>query len=209
MELKIYWIILLTGVIGEFAVPGVLGRFYRKYHAMHDGLGKLSNPKSPVQWFYRAWQILAGGSMIIGGIGLWKMLDVWGIPLMVMLILYGVFGRIGLAVMSVVDIYDVDWAPTIVYRIFRFSGFFCLQFGVLFLSAFLFACGPILHISRMVGAFLLISSVMGILAYALSRMSRRKEFIGTVLQWQGLWEILCLAFLYIPLGVWSGWMLSL
>lgn len=209
MELKIYWIIMLIGTVGEFAVPAVLGRFYRNYHPLRDGLGKLANPKSPVQWFYRAWLLLSGGIMITGGVGMWTMLKLWGLPLMILLILYGVFGRIGLAVLSVVDIYDVDWAPAVVYRIFRFSGFLFLQFAVLFLSAFLFATAPFFHIPRMFGALLLISAVMGILTYALSRMSRRKEFIGTVLELQGLWETLCLAFLYIPLGAWSVWLLTL
>ena len=209
MELKIEWIVLLAGIAGEFLVPAILGRFYKKYHILRDGLGKLSNPKSPVQWFYRSWQVLSGGVMIVGGIALWKLLGLWGLPLLVMLVIYGVLGRMGLGVMSVVDVYDVDWAPATVYRIFRFSGYFCLQFGVLVLSAYACAFGPWVRVSRMAGALMLVSAVMGILAYALSRMSRRREFSGTILQWQGLWELLSLLFLYLPLGVWSGWMLSL
>lgn len=209
MQGNIYWIILLIAIIGEFLLPVILRPFYKRYHIFRDGLGKLSNPKSPVQWVYRVWQLFVGAAMILAGIGLWHILDLWGIPLLVTLILYGAFGRIGLSVMSVVDIYDVEWAPTVIYRIFRFSGYFCLQFGVLVLSAYLFAFGPTIQIPRMTGAWMLISSVMGILTYALSRMSRRREFSGTFLEMQGLWELLCLAFLYFPLGVWSVWMLTI
>lgn len=207
--MEFYWIVCLIGIAGEFVVPAALRFFYPRYHIFRDGLGKLSNPKSPVQWFYRAWQILAGVSMILTGVGLGQTFGWFGIVLMVLLILYGVLGRILLAVLSVVDIYDVEWAPAVVYRIARLSGFFCLQFGVLFLSAFLFACGPLFQFPQMAGAVLLVCTLVGILCYALNRMSRRREFLGTVLQNQGFWELLCLLCLYAPLGVLAGWMLSL
>ncbi len=203
MASPFYWIVLLIAIGGEFLVPIVLSFFYPKYHYLHDGLGKLSNPKSPVQWIYRIWQFVVGIIMIIGGVGLFYSMGAISIFLMILLILYGVGGRMIPAVLSIVDIYDVEWAPARVYSISRFIGFFALQLASLGLSGLLCWIGPAVHLSALPGALMFISSLIGILTYALSKMSHRKEFEGTVLQHKGLWENLFLLFIYLPFVIWS------
>ena len=141
--------------------------------------------------------------MIIGGVGLFYSMGAISIFLMILLILYGVGGRMIPAVLSIVDIYDVEWAPARVYSISRFIGFFALQLASLGLSGLLCWIGPAVHLSALPGALMFISSLIGILTYALSKMSHRKEFEGTVLQHKGLWENLFLLFIYLPFVIWS------
>lgn len=194
---------MLVSIGGELLVPPVLGAFYPRYHYLRDGPGKLGNPRSPVQWLYRSWELLSGALMILGGVGFFQMLGMTGLFFLILLILYSVGARILPAALSVVEIYDVEWLPAKIYGIARFLGFFSLQLSAIGVAGLFCWLGPLLHFTAMPGALLLIASVVGILSYALSRMSHRKEFQGTVLQYQGLWENLFLVFLYLPFATWA------
>ena len=72
MASPFYWIVLPIAIGGEFLVPIVLSFFYPKYHYLHDGLGKLSNPKSPVLMEYTIafGSFVEGIIMIIGGVAM-------------------------------------------------------------------------------------------------------------------------------------------
>lgn len=63
----VVWAAAMAGVAGEFLLPLVLGRFYPSYHLARDGLGKLSNPRSPVAWPYRGFRFLMGVLSILWG----------------------------------------------------------------------------------------------------------------------------------------------
>ncbi len=203
----VVWAAAMAGVAGEFLLPLVLGRFYPSYHLARDGLGKLSNPRSPVAWPYRGFRFLMGVLSILLGIGFFFGFSPLAplalrIALLVLCILYGIGGCLIPSVLSVVDIYDVEWMPAKVYAIANTIGRFALQLSSLCISMILCFCGQ-----YGLGAGTILSTLVAILLYSLSVMSHRKEFQGTILQYTGLWEMAFLAACYISWGIAGIWIL--
>ena len=122
------------------------------------------------------------------------------IALLVLCILYGIGGCLIPSVLSVVDIYDVEWMPAKVYAIANTIGRFALQLSSLCISMILCFCGQ-----YGLGAGTILSTLVAILLYSLSVMSHRKEFQGTILQYTGLWEMAFLAACYISWGIAGIW----
>lgn len=57
---RIYWILVLITIIGEFFVPYILKHFYDGYNGLTMVMSALGNPKSPVRIIYNLWLIWLG-----------------------------------------------------------------------------------------------------------------------------------------------------
>lgn len=61
MDNRLFNIILLFTIIGEFFIPLVLEQFYAEYNGKIMVMSALGNPRSPVQLIYNLWLIWLGG----------------------------------------------------------------------------------------------------------------------------------------------------
>ena len=58
---RVFNMILLFTIIGEFIVPWILERFYSEYNGKIMVMSVLGSPQSPVRLVYNIWLIWLGG----------------------------------------------------------------------------------------------------------------------------------------------------
>lgn len=58
---RLFNIILLFTIIGEFLVPWILEQFYAAYNGKTIVMSALGSPQSPVRFVYNLWLIWLGG----------------------------------------------------------------------------------------------------------------------------------------------------
>ena len=102
---RVFNMILLFTIIGEFIVPWILERFYSEYNGKIMVMSVLGSPQSPVRLVYNIWLIWLGGFLAytagVAGVGMCLSMKVIGNGSTAMFVLGVIVGIIGLLGMGV------------------------------------------------------------------------------------------------------------
>ena len=102
---RVFNMILLFTIIGEFIVPWILERFYSEYNGKIMVMSVLGSPQSPVRLVYNIWLIWLGGFLAytagVAGVGMCLSMKVIGNGSTAMFVLGVIIGIIGLLGMGV------------------------------------------------------------------------------------------------------------
>ena len=189
--------ILLCTIIGEFLLPCLLERYYPDYNRKTMVMSALGSPQSPVRLVYNIWLIWLGGFLTFTAFVYFEKAKE-GSPVLSFLLLLsiGIFA-IGAGVISgLFSVNDSKSVVTVASKIHGVSaaiGFMTLLFFPLLQGIIAFASNDLLQ-----GIICIISFLLAVLFFVFFIMGDKERFRNTILSYEGLWERLCLFFMYVP-----------
>lgn len=194
---KVYWTLLLITIIGEFVVPFILSKFYKNYDSKYMVMSVLGNKKSPVRIFYNIWLIWLGMLLCVTSIILFEIDKSNNILLskleLISIFTFGVGAGIISGIFSVNENKSEKSISSKIHGIVSAIGFMILLFlplikGILYFKSCI-----------IIGIINIIAFVFALVFFILFIMSDKKNFRNTIISYEGLWQRLTLAFMYIPL----------
>ncbi len=194
---KIFWGLLLFTVVGEFLVPYVLSKFYVTYNSKLQVMSVLGSPQSPVRIFYNIWLIWLGILLSMAAIVFWydgkAVSNFLAVISMVLILIFAIGAGILAGFYSVNETKEMLTIPSKIHGFGAAIGFMALLFFPLINSLIEFKKGNI--IAGIVG---IISFVMACAFFVLFILGDKEEFKNSIVRYEGLWERLTLASMYIP-----------
>lgn len=193
---KIYWILLLITIIGEFVVPFILSKFYKNYDSKYMVMSVLGNKKSPVRIFYNIWLIWLGILLSVTSIILFEIDKSNSILLskleLISILTFGIGAGILSGIFSVNENKSEQSISSKIHGIVSAVGFMLLLFlplikGILYLKNYI-----------SMGIINIIAFLFAFVFFILFIMSDKEKFRDTIISYEGLWQRLTLAFMYIP-----------
>ena len=167
---RLFNIILLFTIIGEFLVPWILEQFYAAYNGKTMVMSALGSPQSPVRFVYNLWLIWLGGFLTYtAGAYFLSLRARFPVLAVFMLLSIGIFA-VGAAI-----------------------GFMVLLFFPLLNGIVSFKQKDIME-----GIISISSFVLSLIFFACFVMGDKEQFQNTIMKYEGLWERLTLFCLYIP-----------
>lgn len=194
---RLFDILLLLTVCGEFFLPAVLERFYPGYDARLMALSALGSPQSPVRLIYNAWLLWLGGFFTFTAWVCFEQTKA-AFPVLSVLILLsiGIFA-VGAGVLS--GIFRVEESKEAVTAASRIHG---VSAAVGFIALLFF---PLLDGIAAFRQKDIAAGIVGILSFAFALvffvcfvMGEKAQFQNTILRYEGCWERLTLFCMYIP-----------
>ena len=194
---KIFNILLLVTVLGEFILPWVLKYFYRGYNSKTMVMSALGSPESPVRAIYNIWLVWLGVFLFIAGYVFFMEAKVISSVLAVLLwVSIGVFA-VGAGILS--GIFSVNESKDVVTTASKIHGagaaigFMFLLLFPLFSALIAFKMGD-----KLQGVICIIAFVLAFVTFGCFIMGDKEELQKTIFAYEGLWERLTLFFMYIP-----------
>ena len=194
---RVFNMILLFTIIGEFIVPWILERFYSEYNGKIMVMSVLGSPQSPVRLVYNIWLIWLGGFLAYTACVYFLSLRAkFPVLAVFMLLSIGIFA-VGAGLIS--GFFSVNESKDIVTTASKIHG---IGAAIGFVALLLF---PLLNgivafkQNGMVEGIISISSfVLSLIFFACFVMGDKEQFQNTLLKYEGLWERLTLFCMYIP-----------
>ena len=194
---RLFQMILLFTIAGEFLLPWILGRFYAGYNGRTMVMSALGSPGSPVRLVYNAWLVWLGGFLTYTAAAYFLSFRAeFPVLAVLMLLSIGTFA-VGAGLIS--GFFSVNESRSIVTMSSRIHGagaaigfmaflFFPLLYGILSFRQ-----------KDRIGGFINISAfVLSLVFFACFVMGDKEQFQGTILKYEGLWERLALFCMYVP-----------
>lgn len=200
------WIFLLIAMAGDLLVSLFLPFFYTEYNSLKMSISALGNPSSPVRLPFNIWMLVEGILFLLalpaidhrfraisGGItGL----------LIVFIAIFAVGACIFTCFFSVNESRDAVTVASKIHGAGSVAGFMLFLFVPLLVA--------ILHFkdrNMPMGIMSILCFVLAFVFFSLFVMSDKPAFRNTVVDHEGLWQRLNLAFMYLPLAVTActGW----
>lgn len=194
---RLFNMILLFTIIGEFFLPWILEQFYAEYNGKIMVMSALGSPRSPVRFVYNLWLVWLGGFLIFTASAYFLSLRV-KFPILAFFMLFsiGIFA-VGAGLIS--GFFSVNESKDIVTTASKIHG---VGAAIGFMSLLFF---PLLNgiISwkqkDIIGAIISISSfVLSLVFFACFVMGDKEQFQNTFLKYEGLWERFTLFCMYVP-----------
>ena len=85
---KIFALILLITIVGEFLVPFILIFFYPNYQWKKMAMSILGSPESPVKYIYRLWLIWLGFVLCVLSYSYYQNVKQVSFPISIMLFVF-------------------------------------------------------------------------------------------------------------------------
>lgn len=194
---RLFNIILLFTIIGEFFLPFVLEHFYVEYNGRIMVMSALGSPQSPVRFVYNLWLVWLGVFLAFTAWVYFGMTKAEFPVLSVFIFLSIAFFAVGAGlisgVFSVNESKDIVTAASKIHGISAAIGFMALLFFPLL--------NGIISLKQkdIIGGIISISSfVLAFVFFACFIMGDKAQFQNTILKYEGLWERLTLFCMYIP-----------
>ncbi len=201
------WLFLLTAMIGDIVVSLILSFFYKGYSNIKMSISALGNPNSPVRLPFNIWMVLEGILFLAAIPAIYTFYNPvsGGITkAMVAFVAIFAFGAcIFTGFFSVNESKDVVTTASKIHGAGSVIGFMLFLFVPLLVGILSFKNGE----SGM-GIISIVCFAISMVFFVLFVMSDKQEFKDTVIQNEGLWQRLNLAFMYMPLIVVSIKMLT-
>ena len=194
---RLFNMILLFTIIGEFFLPWILEQFYAEYNGKIMVMSALGSPRSPVRFVYNLWLVWLGGFLTFTASAYFLSLRV-KFPILAFFMLFsiGIFA-VGAGLIS--GFFSVNESKDIVTTASKIHG---VGAAIGFMSLLFF---PLLNgiISwkqkDIIGAIISISSfVLSLVFFACFVMGDKEQFQNTFLKYEGLWERFTLFCMYVP-----------
>lgn len=197
LENKIINIILLMTILGEFILPWILKHFYKGYNSKTMVMSVLGSPKSPVRWIYNIWLVWLGTYLLLISVLFFNKADAVSRPLAVLTFISVATFAVGAGILSgLFSVNESKEKVTVASKIHGIGsaiGFITLLFFPLLQCITAFMSNDIIQ-----GTICMIAFVLALLFFVFFIMGDKDGFKDTVFSSEGLWERMCLFFMYVP-----------
>ena len=200
-KLKVYgWILLLIAMVGDILVSSILSLFYSDYSNFKMSISALGNPNSPVRIPFNIWMLIEGILFLLAIPAIYKCFHSVSEGLTNVLVVFIAVFAVGACIFtcffSVNESKDVVTIASKIHGAGSVIGFMLFLFVPLLIG--------ILHYkdqNHMMGTVSVICFAVSLIFFVLFVMSDKQEFKNTVIDNEGLWQRLNLAFMYLPVAI--------
>lgn len=194
---RVFNMILLFTIIGEFLVPWILEQIYSAYNGKTMVMSALGSPQSPVRLVYNIWLIWLGGFLAYtAGVYFLSLRVKFPVLAVFMLLSIGIFA-VGAGLISgffsVNESKDIATTASKIHGVGAAIGFMALLFFPLLNGIVSFKQNDTTQ-----GIISIISFILSLIFFACFVMGDKEQFQNTLLKYEGLWERLALFCMYIP-----------
>jgi len=200
-NLKSYgWIFILIAMAGDLLVSFFLSMFYRNYSNLKMSISALGNPSSPVRIPFNIWMLIEGILLLMALPAVNNAFRPISGAITNVLLVFIAFFAVGACIFtcffSVNESKDVVTLASKIHGASSVIGFMLFLFVPLLLGILFFK-----DQNHMMGTISIISFVLALLSFVLFVMSDKQEFKNTIIDNEGLWQRMNLAFMYLPLAI--------
>ena len=194
------WIFILIAMAGDLIVSFILSLFYGEYNNLKMSISALGNPSSPVRIPFNIWMLIDGILFLMALPAINNAFrSISGVITNIVLIFVAFFA-IGACIFtcffSVNESKDVVTLASKIHGAGSVIGFMLFLFVPLLLGILYYK-----DQNRMMGTVSIICFAVAMVFFALFVMSDKQEFKNTIIDNEGLWQRLNLAFMYLPLAI--------
>ena len=190
-------ICLLITIIGEFLLPYVLKYFYKEYNSKTMVMSVLGCSKSPVKKIYNIWLIWLGVFLLLTSFLIFNKIRTISNIIAILTFISISFFSVGAGVLAgLFSVNDTKKDVSIASKIHGVGsalGFMTLLFFPLLQSIISIISNDIIQ-----GTIYIISFVFAIVCFCFFIMGDKEKYKNTIFAYEGLWERLCLFFMYVP-----------
>jgi len=194
------WILLLIAMAGDLLVSLLLPLFYGEYNSMKMSISALGNPSSPVRALFDIWMFTEGVLFLLALPAVDRLFRPVSARLTGVLIVFIAVFAVGACIFtcffSVNESRDVVTIASRIHGAGSAVGFLLFLFVPLLVAILSFED----HNTTM-GVVGITSFALTLVFFSLFIMSDKPFFKDTVVDNEGLWQRLTLAFMYLPLAV--------
>ena len=191
------WTALLAAMLGDVMVSLVLPIFYKEYNCMKMSISALGNPQSPVRIPFNIWMLIEGLLFLIAIPAIHQLYHPVSSGLTYTVIAFTILFAVGACIFtcffSVNENKEIVTVASQIHGIGSVIGFMLFLFVPLLLAILSFKAGE-----RSFGIVCIISFIIAMVFFVLFVMSDKPEFVGTIIENEGLWQRLNLVFMYLP-----------
>lgn len=194
---RLFNIILLFTMIGEFLIPWILEQIYAEYNGKIMVMSALGSPGSPVRLVYNLWLVWLGVFLIYtASIYCSSLRAKFPVLAVFMLLSIGIFavgaGLIS-GIFSVNESKDIVTTASKIHGVSSAIGFMALLFFPLLNGVVSFKQKDIPE-----GMISISSFMLSLVCFVCFVMGDKAQFQNTILKYEGLWERLTLFCMYVP-----------
>lgn len=197
MENRLFHVLLLLTIIGEFFLPWILGRYYNGYNSKTMVMSALGSSQSPVRLIYNAWLMWLGCFLLFTAVVYFFVIRT-EFPVLSVLISFsiGIFA-VGAGVISgifsVNENKDIVTIASKIHGVSAAIGFMALLFFPLLNGIVSFKQKDVAF-----GVVSIISFILALIFFTFFVMGDKEQFQNTVFRYEGLWERMTLFCMYVP-----------
>lgn len=194
---KIFNILLLITIIGEFLLPWILKHFYKEYNSKTMVMSVLGSPESPVRKIYNVWLVWLGVFLLMTSFLFFKVTNTISSILAILIFISIATFAVGAGILSgLFSVNESKEKVTVASKIHGAGsaiGFMTLMFFPLLQGISAFRSNDVIQ-----GIICILAFVLAVLFFAFFIMGDKEKFKETIFSYEGLWERLSLFFMYIP-----------
>lgn len=197
MSSRLFNLLLLFTIIGEFLVPLILGHYYKGYDDRTMVMSALGSPQSPVRVIYNTWLIWLG--LFLTFVGVVYFLNarinfpILSVLLLISIVTFAVGAGLISGIFSVNETKDIITTASKIHGVSAAIGFMTLLFLPLLNGIISFK-----QDNATWGFVDIIAFVLSLVFFICFIMGDKEQFKNTILGYEGLWERLSLFFMYVP-----------
>lgn len=194
---RLFNMILLFTIIGDFSVPWILERFYAEYNGRIMVMSALGSPQSPVRLVYNLWLIWLGGFLAYtAGAYFLSLRARFPVLAIFILLSIGIFA-VGAGLIS--GFFSVNESKDTVTTASKIHGVgAAIGFMALLLFPLLNGIVSFKQNDTTQGIINISSFVLSLVFFACFVMGDKEQFQNTILKYEGIWERLTLFCMYVP-----------
>lgn len=197
MESRLFHVLLLLTIIGEFFLPWILGRYYNGYNSKTMVMSALGSSQSPVRLIYNAWLMWLGCFLLFTAVVYFFVIRT-EFPVLSVLIslsigIFAVGAGVISGIFSVNENKDIVTIASKIHGVSAAIGFMALLFFPLLNGIVSFKQKDVVF-----GVVSIISFVLALIFFTFFVMGDKEQFQNTVFGYEGLWERMTLFCMYVP-----------
>lgn len=197
IDSKLFNILLLITIIGEFMLPWILKHFYKGYNSKTMVMSVLGSPESPVRKIYNIWLVWLGAFLLVASFLFYKDVNAISSVLAVLTVISIATFAVGAGILSglfsVNESKDKVTFASKIHGAGSAFGFMALMFFPLLQGISAFKGSDVIK-----GIFCILAFVLAVMFFSFFIMGDKEKFKGTIFTYEGLWERLSLLFMYMP-----------
>lgn len=197
IDSRLFNMILLLTIMGEFCLPWVLKQYYNGYNSKIMVMSVLGSPQSPVRHIYNVWLLWLGSFLTYTAVVYFfatrEEFPVISILLLMSIGFFAIGAGVVSGVFSVNEDKNIVTASSMIHGIGAAIGFMALLFFPLLNGVLQFKQKDVFF-----GVLSMVSFILALAFFVCFIMGDKEQFHNTVLKYEGLWERISLFCMYIP-----------
>lgn len=197
------WCALLVAIAGDILISWLFALFYKGYSNLKMSISALGNPKSPVRWPFNIWMLIEGILFLVALPALYKYYHPVSSGAANLAIAFIAVFAVGACIFtcffSVNESKEMVTTASKVHGIGSVLGFMLFLFVPLLIAILSFK-----NRENGIGIVSIFCFAMALLFFALFIMADKARFSNSAICNEGLWQRLCLIFMYFPLILVAG-----